>query len=295
MQMKPTGTRKTITLKDGRTITLETGILAKQADGAVTVRLGDTIVLATVVASKEAREGIDFLPLQVEYREKFSAAGRFPGGFFKRENRPHDGEILVSRLVDRALRPLFNDDFHGDTQVQVSMMSSDKENPADSLACLAASAAIAVSDIPFNGPVSEVRVIRKGHTWTINPTYAQMEGADIDLVVAGTAKDILMVEGEMHEVGEFEMIEAIKLAHESIKDQCRVIDELAAEVPKSRVKRTYNHEENDADLQKAIYDATFQKYYDVAIHASAKEVRSEAFNRIKEEFTATLTEEQQAK
>ncbi|MBP8822381.1 MAG: polyribonucleotide nucleotidyltransferase, partial [Flavobacteriales bacterium] len=274
--MKPTGIQKTITLSDGRTISLETGILAKQADGAVTVRLGDTILLATVVASKEAREGIDFLPLQVEYREKFSAAGRFPGGFFKRENRPHDGEILVSRLVDRALRPLFNDDFHGDTQVQISMMSSDKVNPADALACLAASAAIAVSDIPFSGPVSEVRVIRKGGSWTINPTYAQMEGADIDLIVAGTAKDILMVEGEMQEVTEAEMIEGIKLAHDSIKDQCRVIEALAAEVPKSLTKRTYNHEENDAELEKAIVDGTFQKYYDITLQASAKEVRGEA-------------------
>ncbi|MCB0771765.1 MAG: polyribonucleotide nucleotidyltransferase [Flavobacteriales bacterium] len=293
--MKPTGIQKTITLGDGRTITLETGILAKQADGSVTVRCGGTILLGTVVATKEAREGIDFLPLQVEYREKFSASGRFPGGFFKRENRPHDGEILVSRLVDRALRPLFNDDFHGDTQVQVSMISTDKKNPADSLACLAAAAAIAVSDIPFNGPVSEVRVIRNKGTWTINPTFEQMEDAELDLIVAGTAKDILMVEGEMNEVTEADMIEAIKLAHESIQDQCRVIAELAALVPKSLTKRTYNHEENDAELEKAIYDATFQKYYDVAIHASAKEVRSEAFNRIKEEFTATLTEEQQAK
>lgn len=293
--MKPKGIQKTIALRDGRTITLETGILAKQADGAVTVRLGDTIVLATVVASKEAREGIDFLPLQVEYREKFSAAGRFPGGFFKRENRPHDGEILVSRLVDRALRPLFNDDFHGDTQVQVSMMSSDKENPADSLACLAASAAIAVSDIPFHGPVSEVRVIRNGGAWTINPTYAQMEGADIDLIVAGTEKDILMVEGEMLEVSEAEMIEAIKLAHESIKDQCRAINEMAALVPKSLTKRTYNHEENDADLQKAIYDATFQKYYDIAVHPSSKDERGAAFGKVKEDFLATLTDEQKAK
>jgi polyribonucleotide nucleotidyltransferase len=169
--MKPTGITKTIALGDGRTISLETGILAKQADGSVTVRLGDTILLATVVATKEAREGIDFLPLQVEYREKFSAAGRFPGGFFKRENRPSDGEILVSRLVDRALRPLFNDDFHGDTQVQISLMSTDKQNPSDALACLAASAALAVSDIPFNGPVSEVRIIRNNGTWTVNPTF----------------------------------------------------------------------------------------------------------------------------
>ena len=217
--MKPQGIKKTIDLGDGRTISLETGILAKQADGSVTVRMGDTILLATVVATKEAREGIDFLPLQVEYREKFSAAGRFPGGFFKRENRPSDGEILVSRLVDRALRPLFNDDFHGDTQVQVSLMSTDKKNPSDALACLAAAAALAVSDIPFNGPVSEVRVARKSGKWTINPTFEEMDGADIDLIVAGTSSDVLMVEGEMKEVSEAEMIEGIKLAHDAIKTQ----------------------------------------------------------------------------
>ncbi len=284
-----------MTLPDGRTITLETGILAKQADGSATVRCGGTILLATVVATKEAREGIDFLPLQVEYREKFSAAGRFPGGFFKRENRPHDGEILVSRLVDRALRPLFNDDFHGDVQVQVSMLSSDKENPADAMACLAASAAIAVSDIPFHGPVSEVRVVRNNNTWVVNPTFAQIEGAELDLIVAGTAKDILMVEGEMKEVSEAEMIEAIKLAHESIREQCRVIDELAAEVPSSRVKRTYNHEVNDPELAKAIYEATFQKYYDIAVHPSSKEERGAAFGKVKEELMATFTEEQLAK
>ncbi|MEO7082123.1 MAG: polyribonucleotide nucleotidyltransferase, partial [Flavobacteriales bacterium] len=292
--MKPTGIKKTITLSDGRTITLETGILAKQADGSVTVRCGDTILLATVVATKEARDGIDFLPLQVEYREKYSAAGRYPGGFFKRENRPSDGEVLVSRLVDRALRPLFNEDFHGDTQVQISLMSTDKKNPSDALACLAASAALAVSDIPFNGPVSEVRVIRKEGKWTINPTFQEMEGADIDLIVAGNASDVMMVEGEMHEVSEAEMIEGIKLGHESIKDQCRVINELAAEVPKSKIKRTYNHEENNAELEKAIYDGTFQKYYDITLHASAKEVRGEAFAKVKEEMMATLTDEQKA-
>ncbi|HEY0979101.1 MAG TPA: polyribonucleotide nucleotidyltransferase, partial [Flavobacteriales bacterium] len=293
--MRPQGISKTIDLGDGRTITLETGVLAKQADGAVTVRLGDTILLATVVATKEAREGIDFLPLTVEYREKFSAAGRFPGGFFKRENRPSDGEILVSRLVDRAIRPLFNDDFHGDTQVIISLMSTDKKNPSDALACLAGAAALAVSDIPFNGPVSEVRVARKNGTWTVNPTFEEMEGSDIDLIVAGTASDILMVEGEMKEVSEAEMIEGIKRAHDAIKVQCRVLNELSAAVPKSQVKRTYNHEENDPALEKAIYDATFQKFFDIASVASAKEVRGDAFNKVKEEFLATLPEETKAK
>jgi polyribonucleotide nucleotidyltransferase len=293
--MKPQGIKKTIDLGDGKAITIETGVLAKQADGSVTVRLGDTILLATVVATKEAREGIDFLPLQVEYREKFSAAGRFPGGFFKRENRPSDGEILVSRLVDRALRPLFNEDFHGDTQVQVSLMSTDKKNPSDALACLAAAAALAVSDIPFNGPVSEVRVARKSGKWTINPTFEEMEGSDIDLIVAGTSSDILMVEGEMKEVSEGEMIEGIKIAHDAIKVQCRVLNELGAAVAKSHTKRTYNHEEKDEALEKAIYNATFQKYYDIALVASAKEVRGEAFAKVKEDFLATLTDEQKSK
>ena len=292
--MRPQGIQKTIDLGDGRTISIETGVLAKQADGAVTVRIGDTILLATVVATREAREGIDFLPLTVEYREKFGA-GRFPGGFFKRENRPSDGEVLVSRLIDRALRPLFNDDFHGDTQVMVSLLSTDKKNPSDSIACLAAAAALAVSDIPFNGPVSEVRVSRKNGTWSINPTFEGSEGADIDLIVAGTASDILMVEGEMKEVSEAEMIDGIKRAHEAIKIQCRALNELAASVAKSSPKRTYDHEEKDEALEKAIYKATFQKYYDIATVASAKEVRGEAFAKVKEEFVATLPEETRAK
>ncbi len=196
-KMKPQAITKTIDMGDGRVITLETGVLAKQADGSVTVRLGDTILLATVVSTKEARDGIDFLPLTVEYREKFSAAGRFPGGFFKREARLSDHETLTCRLVDRAIRPLFPDDFHGDTQVVISMMSSDKKNPGDSLACLAASACIAVSDIPFDGPVSEVRIARVDGKFIINPMVADIERADIEMVVAGNASDILMVEGEM--------------------------------------------------------------------------------------------------
>ncbi|MCB0817545.1 MAG: polyribonucleotide nucleotidyltransferase, partial [Flavobacteriales bacterium] len=211
--MRPQGITKTIDLGDGRPITIETGVLAKQADGSVTVRMGDVILLATVVATKEAREGIDFLPLQVEYREKFSAAGRFPGGFFKREARPSDHEVLTSRLVDRALRPLFPDDFHGDTQVMITLMSTDKKNHSDSLACLAGAAALAVSDIPFGGPVSEVRVARINGQFMINPDMDESTQADIDLIVAATEHDILMVEGEMKEVQESEMIEAIKLAH----------------------------------------------------------------------------------
>ncbi|HQZ42598.1 MAG TPA: polyribonucleotide nucleotidyltransferase, partial [Flavobacteriales bacterium] len=290
--MKPQAITKTIDMGDGKVITIETGVLAKQADGAVTVRLGDTILLATVVATKEAREGIDFLPLQVEYREKFSAAGRFPGGFFKREARPSDHEVLTSRLVDRALRPLFPDDFHGDTQVVISLMSTDKNNQSDALACLAASAALAVSDIPFGGPVTEVRVARVNGKMVLNPMHSEMEGVDMDLIVAGTKSDILMVEGEMNEVQEADMIEAIKLAHDAIKKQCVALDELSAMVPKSQTKRTYNHENNDEAIGKKIMDLCYQQYYDFAMEPSAKEARMDKFASIKEECLATLSDEE---
>ena len=290
--MRPQGIVKTIDMGDGKVITIETGVLAKQADGAVTVRLGDTILLATVVATKEAREGIDFLPLQVEYREKFSAAGRFPGGFFKREARPSDHEVLTSRLIDRALRPLFPDDFHGDTQVVVSLMSSDKQNQSDAIACLAAAAALAVSDIPFAGPVSEVRIARVNGKYLLNPTFAEAEGSDLDLIVAGTKSDILMVEGEMQEVQEADMIEAIKVAHEAIQKQCIALDELSALVPKSQVKRTYDHENNDAAIGQKIHDFCYQRYYDLAMTPSSKEVRAENFAKVKEECLATLSDEE---
>ncbi|HRH38405.1 MAG TPA: polyribonucleotide nucleotidyltransferase, partial [Flavobacteriales bacterium] len=290
--MKPQAITKTIDMGDGKIITIETGVLAKQADGAVTVRLGDTILLATVVATKEAREGIDFLPLQVEYREKFSAAGRFPGGFFKRESRPSDHETLTSRLVDRALRPLFPDDFHGDTQVVVTLMSSDKKNQADALACLAASAALAVSNVPFAGPVSEVRVARINGKYVLNPLITEMEGVDLDLIVAGTKSDILMVEGEMNEVQEADMIEAIKLAHQAIQKHCVAMEELSAMVPKSQVKRTYNHENNIAEIGQKIHDFCYQKYYDIAMAPSAKEERMEKFAAIKEACLATLADEE---
>ncbi|MBX2980998.1 MAG: polyribonucleotide nucleotidyltransferase [Flavobacteriales bacterium] len=290
--MRPQGIVKTIDMGDGKVITIETGVLAKQADGAVTVRLGDTILLATVVATKDAREGIDFLPLQVEYREKFSAAGRFPGGFFKREARPSDHEVLTSRLIDRALRPLFPDDFHGDTQVVVSLMSSDKQNQSDAIACLAAAAALAVSDIPFAGPVSEVRIARVNGKYLLNPTFAETEGCDLDLIVAGTKSDILMVEGEMQEVQEADMIEAIKIAHEAIQKQCIALDELSAMVPKSQVKRSYNHENNDAAIGQKIHDFCYQKYYDLAMNASSKEERGANFAAVKEACLATLSDEE---
>jgi len=290
--MRPQGIIKTIDMGDGKVVTLETGVLAKQADGAVTARIGDTILLATVVATKEAREGIDFLPLQVEYREKFSAAGRFPGGFFKREARPSDHEVLVSRLIDRALRPLFPDDFHGDTQVVVSLMSADKKNQADGIACLAAAAALAVSDIPFGGPVSEVRVGRVNGRFIINPTVDELAGNDLDLIVAGTKADILMVEGEMKEVQESDMIEAIKLAHQAIQKQCAALEEFAASVPKSKVKRTYSHENNDEATGKKIHDFCYQRYYDLAMSPTTKEERNEKFASIKEECMATLSDEE---
>lgn len=217
---------KTIDLGDGKPITIETGKLAKQADGSVMVRMGDTMMLATVVSNKEAKEGIDFLPLTMDYREKYASTGRFPGGFFKREARPSTDEILVMRLVDRALRPLFPKDYHSEIQVMLALMSSDKSNQPDALACLAASAALAVSDIPFAGPVSEVRVGRIDGKFVVNPTFEEMENADMDMIVAGTLDSVVMVEGEMHEVSEDEMVEAIEIGHAAIKVQCKVLTEL---------------------------------------------------------------------
>src|SRR4030066_16428 len=229
---------KTITLDDGRTITIETGKLAKQADGAVVVRMGDTMLLATVVSAKEGAPDSDYMPLQVEYKEKFSAIGRFPGGFLKRESRPGDNEILISRLIDRALRPLFPDDYHADTFVNVMLISADKDTMPDALAGLAASAALMVSDIPFKGPISEVRVARVDGRFMINPTFADRGRSDIDIMVAATLQNIVMVEGEMSEVSEDEMLEALKIAHDAIKVQCNAQLDLMKEAGKSE-KRTY--------------------------------------------------------
>ena len=219
--------KKTITLADGRTITLETGKLAKQADGAVELRMGNTMLLATVVSAKEAGEGVDFMPLTVEYKEKFSSNGRFPGGFLKREGRASDYEILTSRLVDRVLRPLFPDNYHADTFVNITMYSADGVEMPDALAGLAASAAIAVSDIPFNGPISEVRVARIDGEFVINPNFEQLERADMELMVGATYDNIMMVEGEMNEVSEADLLAALKAAHDAIKEQCKVQLELA--------------------------------------------------------------------
>ncbi|MFT5602015.1 MAG: polyribonucleotide nucleotidyltransferase, partial [Flavobacteriales bacterium] len=210
---------KKMTLPNGKEISIETGKLAKQADGSVVLRMGDTMLLATVVSNKDAKDDVDFLPLTIDYREKFASTGRFPGGFLKRETRPSDEEILTMRLVDRAMRPLFPGDYHADTQIMIQLMSSDGEDQPDALACLAASAAVAVSDLPFNGPVSEVRVIRKDGNFIVNPTFAEMVGNDLDMIIAGTEDSINMVEGEMIEVSEADMLEAIKVAHVVIKEQ----------------------------------------------------------------------------
>lgn len=283
--------KKTIVLSDGREITLETGKLAKQADGAVELRMGNTMLLATVVSAKEAGEGVDFMPLQVEYKEKFSAAGRFPGGFQKREGRASDYEILTARLVDRVLRPLFPDNYHADTFVNIILFSSDGVDMPDALAGLAASAAIAVSDIPFHGPISEVRVARVDGQFVINPTFEQAEKADIELMVGATYDNIMMVEGEMNEVSEAELLEALKVAHEAIKAQCLVQEELAKEL--GVVKREYCHEVNDEDLRKDVHEKCYDKAYAIAKAGCAdKQWRNESFKKIEEEYLETIPEEE---
>ena len=287
------GITKTFTLADGREITMETGKLAKQADGAVVVKMGNTMLLATVVAMQEAKENVDFMPLSVEYREKYAAAGRFPGGFFKREARPSDYEILISRLIDRALRPLFPDDFHAEVQVIVTLISADKNVLPDALACLAASAALSVSDIPFNGPISEVRIGRIKGEFVVNPNIDAMAEADIDIMVAASADNIVMVEGEMKEVSEDDMVEAIRVAHEAIKEQCKAQIELAGLVEKSKTKRSYSHETNDPEFKELVSTATYEKIYGMASSGNAnKHERKKIIEAIKEEFIATLTEEE---
>lgn len=281
-----------ITLPDGRQITIETGKLAKQADGSVVVKCGDTMLLATVCAKTQAAENIDYLPLQVEYQEKYAATGRFPGGFFKREARLSEYEILISRLVDRALRPLFPADFHADTQVLVSLISGDTQNLPDVLACVAASAAIMVSDIPFNGPVAEVRVARINGEYVLNPMHQDLENADIDIIAAGTLENIVMVEGEMQEVQESDMLEAMKVAHEAIKILCQGQLDLAAKVEKAKNKRVYNHENNDENLKNRIFSELRDKVYEISRSNSAKHVRGEAWALVYDEFLATLPEEE---
>ena len=284
---------KSFRLDDGREVTIETGKLAKPADGSVVVRLGNCMLLATAVSSQDAKPGVDFMPLTVDYQEKFASAGRFPGGFFRREARPNDNEILICRLIDRALRPLFPDDYHADTQVMVNLISADPEVSPDCLAGLAASAAIAVSNIPFNGPISEVRVARIDGKFFINPPISTMANADIDLIVAGTIKDILMVEGEMKEVSEKEMAEAIAVGHEAIKVQCQVQIELAEQL--GITKRTYSHETHDEELREKVWKETFDKAYAVARQCNPdKHARKTAFKAVVEEFCAQFSAEELA-
>ncbi|MFA9391223.1 MAG: polyribonucleotide nucleotidyltransferase [Prolixibacteraceae bacterium] len=277
---------KVIDLGDGRTITIETGKLAKQADGSVVVRCGDTMLLATVVSAKEAKEDVDFMPVSVDYREKFSAAGRFPGGFLKRESRPSDDEILVSRLVDRALRPLFPADYHAETAVMIALISADGNVMPDSLAGLAASAAIAVSDVPFEATISEVRVARINGEFKVNPSLPELKTADLDIMVAATYDNIMMVEGEMQEVSEEVMLDAIKVAHDAIKVHCKVQDELAAEVGKA--KRAYCHEVNDEAVKEKVFADLLKPCYDFAkLQIADKQARIEGFHKIQEDYIET--------
>ena len=284
--------KKTIALPDGRTISIETGKLAKQADGAVEVRMGNTMLLATVVTAKEAGEGVDFMPLQVEYKEKFSAAGRFPGGFLKREGRASDYEILTARLVDRVLRPLFPDNYHADTFVNITLYSADGVDAPDCLAGLAASAALAVSDIPFNGPISEVRVARIDGKFVIDPTFEQMEKADMELMVGATYDNIMMVEGEMDEASEADLLAALRAAHEAIKVQCQAQMELAEAVG-STVKRDYCHEVNDEELRADVRRRCYDRCYAIAKTGSAdKHWRQDSFDAICDEYIESLPEEE---
>ncbi len=285
--------KKNITLPDGRVIEIETGKLAKQAAGSAVVKMGNTMLLATVTCAKEVKEGTDFMPLTVDYREKYYAAGRFPGGFLKRESRPSDYEVLIARLVDRPIRPLWPDDFHLEVFVNVMLISAEKDVQPDALAGLAASAALATSDLPFGGPISEVRVARVDGQWVINPGFADGEKADLDLMVAATEENIMMVEGEMKEVTEHDMLEAIKVAHEEIKKHCRVQKELMAELGTDVNKRDYPHDENDEDLRKAVREFCYDKCYALAGSAKPKHEREEGFEAIQAEFLATLSEEDQ--
>ncbi|SEF48946.1 polyribonucleotide nucleotidyltransferase [Sphingobacterium lactis] len=271
-------------------IELSTGKLAKQADGSVVLKQGATMLLATVVSSKEAKAGVDFLPLSVDYQEKYAATGRIPGGFLRREARLSDYEVLISRLIDRALRPLFPETYHADTQVMVSLISADKDIMPDALAGLAASAAIAVSDIPFNGPISEVRVAKIDGQLVINPTMSALANASLEFIVAGSAQDIVMVEGEAKEISENEMVEAIAFAHEAIKKQVAAQLELASLVG-AQTKREFNHEPENQELKDAVYAATYDKVYAVAKSGSSKHERTEKFAEIGEEFFATLGED----
>ena len=282
---------KKIELADGRVIEIETGKLAKQAAGSAVVKMGGTMLLATVTAATEVKEGTDFMPLTVDYKEKFYAAGRFPGGFMKREGKSSDYEILISRLIDRPIRPLWPDDFHLEVFVNVTLISAEKDIQPDALAGLAASCALAASDLPFMGPISEVRVARINGEFKINPNFSEMAQCDLDLMVAATEENIMMVEGEMNEVSEHDMLEAIKFAHEEIKKHCRVQKELIAELGND-VKRDYPHDVEDEELRKSVQDFCYDKCYALAKSAKPKHEREDGFAAIKEEFLATIPEEE---
>ncbi|QNL48970.1 polyribonucleotide nucleotidyltransferase [Olivibacter sp. SDN3] len=282
--------KKTFDIGDGRQIEIETGKLAKQADGSVVVKMGNTMLLATVVSAQEAKPGTDFLPLSVDYQEKYAATGRIPGGFLRREARLSDYEILISRLVDRALRPMFPEDYHADTQVMITLISADKDIMPDALAGLAASAALAVSDIPFNGPISEVRVAKIDGKLVVNPRLSELEKASLEFIVAGSASDIVMVEGESKEIAEEEMVEAIAFAHDAIKIQVQAQIELA-EMAGKLEKRTYNHEPSNPELKDRVYAATYDSVYEVAKSGLSKKDRSAKFADIAEAFALTLGEE----
>ncbi len=289
--MKPTVITKTCKLPDGREITIETGKLARQADGSVVLRMGNTMLLATVVANQEGKEGADFLPLSVDYQERFAATGKIPGGFLKRESRLSDYEILISRLVDRAVRPLFPDDYHAETQINIQLISGDHNALPDSLAAFAASAALSVSDIPFQGPISEVRIVRVDGQYIINPTLEQKEKADLDFIVAASIENILMVEGECKEINEADMLEALKLAHEAIKTQCQLQIELTQAVGKTE-KRKYEHEVKDENLRQELHKLLYDKVYAVAMkQLKSKNDRSELFAKIAEDYLAALPED----
>jgi polyribonucleotide nucleotidyltransferase len=291
MTNKPQGYRSSIDMGNGKSIQIETGILAKQADGSVVLKYGETMILATVVSNKEAKENVDFLPLSVDYQEKFASVGRIPGSFHRREAKLTDYEVLISRIVDRALRPLFPNDYHADTQVMLTLISSDKNFPPDCLVGLAASSALMVSDIPFLGPISEVRVAKINGQLVINPTESELVNASMELIVSGTEHDINMVEGECSEVSEADMLEALKYAHEAIKKQCKMQWELCEQMGGRKPSRTYCHEKNDETLKQHIWDSTYNKVYAVAKSGAPKSERSAQFKAIVEEYMANMSPE----
>ena len=277
-------------LSDGREVSIETGKLAKQADGSVVLTMGKTMILASVVSKKEAKENVDFLPLSVDYQEKFASAGKIPGGFLKREGRLSDHEVLICRLVDRVLRPLFPSDYHADTQVLLYLISADKDVLPDALAALAASAALTVSDIPFNGPIAEVRVVKTDGKYIVNPTPEEIENSTLNLMVGASYDNISMVEGESKEVSEEEIVEALKVAHDAIKSLCELQNELLKKI-KSDGNRDYSHENSDEDLKKDIHDKTYDDLYKIAAKGIAdKKKRGEAFGEIKDKYLSGIEE-----